>query len=126
MDWSYGDRCLPDQSCGSVLVTEMVWIRPRGRVDSEMGIEIEIGGLERRSGAYDGCGVDGVLTLVLLGFDRERKKKKEKEEKKEETAKIRKKKERRKKRRYWKKKRVGKIILKKEYKNIIYIKYSVK
>ena len=36
-----------------------------------------------------------------------------------------KKKERRKKRRYWKKKRVGEIILKKEYKNIIYIKYLV-
>ena len=32
---------------------------------------------------------------------------------------------RRKKRKYWKKKRVGKIILKKEYKNIIYIKYSI-
>ena len=32
---------------------------------------------------------------------------------------------RRKKRKYWKKQRVGKIILKNEYKNIIYIKYSV-
>ena len=32
---------------------------------------------------------------------------------------------RRKKIKYWKKKLVGKIILKKEYKNIIYIKYSV-
>ena len=32
---------------------------------------------------------------------------------------------RRKKMKYWKKKPVGKIILKKEYKNIIYIKYSV-
>ena len=89
-------------ACGSelgrsVLVTEMVWIRPRGRVDLEMGIEMEIGGLERRCGACDGCGVDGVLALVLLGFDYERKKKKEEEEKKEETAKIRKKKERRKK-----------------------------
>ena len=51
-----------------------------------MGIEMEIGGLERRCGACDGCGVDGVLALVLLGFDRERKKKKEEEEKKEETA----------------------------------------
>ena len=41
------DRVLPDQSCGSVLVIEMVWIRPRGRVDlcSKMGIEMgrEIG-----------------------------------------------------------------------------------
>ena len=46
----------------------------------------KIGGLERRCGACDGCGVDGVLALVLLGFDRERKKKKEEEEKKEETA----------------------------------------
>ena len=71
----------------------MVWIRPRGRVDSEMGIEMEIGGLERRCGACDGCGVDGVLALVLLGFERERKKKKEEEEKKEETTKKRKKKE---------------------------------
>ena len=78
-------------------MTEMVWIRPRGRVDLEMGIEMEIDGLERRCGACDGCGVDGVLALVLLGFDYERKKKKEEEEKKEETAKIRKTKERRKK-----------------------------
>ena len=52
----------------------------------------EIGGLERRCGACDGCGVDGVLALVLLGFERERKKKKEEEEKKEETTEIRKKK----------------------------------
>ena len=82
---------MPDRSYGSVLVTEMVWIRPRGRVDSEMGIKMEIGGLERRCGTCDGCGVDGVLALVLLGFDRERKKKKEEEEKKEETTEIRKK-----------------------------------
>ena len=36
------DRVLPDRSYGSVLVTEMVWIRPRGRVDLclEMGIEM--------------------------------------------------------------------------------------
>ena len=52
---------------------------------------MEIGGLERRCGACDGCGVDGVLwcvwsSLVCLGFYRERKKKKEEEEKKEETA----------------------------------------
>ena len=35
-----------DQSCGSVLVTEMVWIRPRVRVDlcSKIGIEM---GIER-------------------------------------------------------------------------------
>ena len=52
----------------------------------------EIDGLERRCGACDGYGVDGVLALVLLGFERERKKKKE-EEKKEETTEIRKKKE---------------------------------
>ena len=43
-----------------MLVTEMVWIRLRGRVDSEMGIEMEISGLERRCGACDGCGVDGL------------------------------------------------------------------
>ena len=49
--------------------------------------------MERRSGACDGCGVDGVLALVLLGFERERKKKKEEEEKKEETTEIRKKRE---------------------------------
>ena len=53
---------------------------------------MEIDGLERRCGACDGYGVDGVLALVLLGFERERKKKKE-EEKKEETTEIRKKKE---------------------------------
>ena len=34
--------------------------------------------LERCCGAYDGCGVDGVLVMVLLGFDRERKRKKRK------------------------------------------------
>ena len=49
--------------------------------------------MERCCRACDGCGVDGVLALVLLDFERERKKKKEKEEKKEETAVIRKKKE---------------------------------
>ena len=49
--------------------------------------------MEKRCGACDGCGVDGVLALVLLGFECERKKRKEEEEKKEETAKIRKKKE---------------------------------
>ena len=60
VDRSCGDRCLPDRSSGLVLVTEMVWIRPRGRVDSEMGIEMEISGLERRCGACDGYGVDGL------------------------------------------------------------------
>ena len=60
-----------------------------------MGIEIEIGGLERRYGACDGCGVDGVLALVLLGFDCEKKKKKEEEEKKEETVETKKKERRR-------------------------------
>ena len=54
---------------------------------------MEIGGLERCCGACDGCGVDGVLALVPLGFDRERKKKKEEKEKKEEMSEIRKKKE---------------------------------
>ena len=78
----------------------------------------EIGGLERCCGACDGCGVDGVLALVPLGFDRERKKKKEEEEKKEETAEIKEKD-------VLEKETVGKIILKKEYKNIIYIKYLV-
>ena len=36
------DRVLPDRSCGSVLLIEMVWIRSRGRVDLclEMGIEM--------------------------------------------------------------------------------------
>ena len=48
--------------------------------------------MERRCGACDGYGVDGVLALVLLGFECERKKKKEEEEKKEGTAEIRKKK----------------------------------
>ena len=41
VDRSCGDWCLPDRSCGSMLVAEMVWIRPRGRVDLEMGIEME-------------------------------------------------------------------------------------
>ena len=54
---------------------------------------MEIDGLERRCGACDGYSVDGVLALVLLGFECERKKKKEEEEKKEETVEIRKKKE---------------------------------
>ena len=49
--------------------------------------------LERHCGASDGCGVDGVLALVLLGFECERKKKKEEEEKKEEMTEIRRKKE---------------------------------
>ena len=47
----------------------------------------EIGGLERCCRACDGCGVDGVLALVLLGFECERKNKKEEEEKKEEERK---------------------------------------
>ena len=36
------DRVLPNQSCGSKLVTEIVRIRSRGRVDlcSKMGIEM--------------------------------------------------------------------------------------
>ena len=65
-----------------MLVAEMVWIRPRGRVDLEMGIEMEIGGLGRHCGACDDYGVDGVLALVLLGFDlRERRRKKRKKRK---------------------------------------------
>ena len=38
------DRVLPDRSCGSVLVIEMVWIRPRGRVYLclKMGREMDI------------------------------------------------------------------------------------
>ena len=50
------------------------------------GVLTEIGGLDRHCGACDGFGVDGVLVMVILGFDRERKKKKEEEEKKEEMA----------------------------------------
>ena len=36
------DQVLPNRGYGSVLVTEMVWIRSKGRVDlcSEMGIEM--------------------------------------------------------------------------------------
>ena len=48
-----------------------------------MGIEMEIGGLERRCGACDGCGVDGVLALVLLGFERKRKKRKKRKRKRQ-------------------------------------------
>ena len=33
------------------------------------GMLTEISGLERRCGACDGCGVDGVLVIVLLGFN---------------------------------------------------------
>ena len=51
-----------------------------------MWVLIGASGLKRCCGACDGCGVDGVLMMVVLGFDRERKKKKEEEEKKEETA----------------------------------------
>ena len=58
-----------------------------------MWVLIGASGLEKCCGACDGFGVYGVLVMVLLGFDRERKKKKEEEEKKEETSKIRKKKE---------------------------------
>ena len=64
-----------------MLVTEMAWIRLRGRVDSEMGIEMEIGGLERRCGACDGCGVDGVLWCVWVLTMRERRRKKRKKRK---------------------------------------------
>ena len=91
------------------------------------GMLTEISGLERRCGACDGCGVDGVLVIVLLGFNgdvdlivRERRGRKERG-----NGRNREKERRRKKRKYWKKKRIGKIILKKEYKNIIYIKYII-
>ena len=67
--WVDGDRC---------------W---RSACDGASGLT-EIGGLERCYGACDGCSVDGVLALVPLGFDYERKKKKEDEEKKEETTEI--------------------------------------
>ena len=55
-----------------------------------MWVLINAYGLERHCGACDGCGVDGVLMMVFLGFDRERKRKK----KKEETAKKEKEKRR--------------------------------
>ena len=55
-----------------------------------MWVLISAYGLERHCGACDGCGVDGVLVMVLLGFDLERKRKK----KKEETAKKEKEKRR--------------------------------
>ena len=45
---------------------------------SVMWVLIGASGLERRCGAYDGCGVNGVLVTMLLGFDRERKRKKRK------------------------------------------------
>ena len=51
--------------------------------------------------------------------------KKEEEEKKEETAEIKEKERKKKEKDILEKETVGKIILKKEYKNIIYIKYSV-
>ena len=34
-----------------------------------MWVLISAFGLERRCGACDGCGVDGVLVMELLGFD---------------------------------------------------------
>ena len=46
-----------------------------------MGIEMEIGGLERRCGACDGCGVDGVLWCVWVLTVRERRRKKRKKRK---------------------------------------------
>ena len=55
---------------------------------------------------------------------RERRRK-EGEEKKEETAEIKEKERKKKEKDVLEKETVGKIILKKEYKNIIYIKYSV-
>ena len=43
-----------------------------------MWVLIGASGLERHCGACDGCGVDGVLVMVLLGFNRGRKGKKRK------------------------------------------------
>ena len=43
-----------------------------------MWVLIGASGLERRCGACNGCGVDGVLVMVLMGFDHERKIKKRK------------------------------------------------
>ena len=87
----------------------------------------EISGLERRCGACDGCGVDGVLVIVLLGFNgdvdlivRERKGRKERGNGRE----IRKKKEEERRGRIGKTNNRDKIILKK-IKKIIYIKYNV-
>ena len=37
-----------------------------------MWVLISAFGLERRCGACDGCGVDGVLVMELLGFDWEK------------------------------------------------------
>ena len=51
-----------------------------------MWVLIGASGLERRCGACDGCGVDGVLVMELLGSNRERKKKNQEEKKKEETV----------------------------------------
>ena len=67
------------------------WCR-RSACDGAFGLT-KIDELERHCGASNGCGVDGVLALVLLGFECERKKKKEEEEKKEEMTEIRRKKE---------------------------------
>ena len=41
-----------------------------------MWVLIGASGLKRCCGACDGCGVNGVLVTVLLGFDRERRRKK--------------------------------------------------
>ena len=43
-----------------------------------MWVLIGASGLERRCGACDSFGVDGVLVMELLGFDHERKRKKRK------------------------------------------------
>ena len=49
--------------------------------------------MERRCGACDGCGVDGVLALVLLGFDREREEERRERKERGNDGEIRKKKE---------------------------------
>ena len=58
---------------------------------------MEIGGLERRCGACDGYGVDGVLALVLLVLTvRERRRKKRKKRKRKRQRQGKRKKDQRK------------------------------
>ena len=57
------------------------------------GVLTEINALERRCGACDGCGVDGVLVIVLLGFDHEKEEERRGRKEKGNGREIRKKKE---------------------------------
>ena len=68
--------------------------------------------MERRCGACDGCGVDGVLALVLLGFDHEKEEERRGRKEKGNGREIRKKKEEER-RGSIRKETVDKIILKK-------------